>query len=230
MGDAPDRDQEQNGEGRERDGHHADGAVSNRDGAAQVPECGDDDDGEFEQQSAVAVVELGEDAGEVERDGGGIDGHVEDTGGQRQPGDLEAPEPAEGAMSPDIEAAFVRDGRGEFADHERCRQAPEDRDEGEQKQRAVETGHADDVLKTVRAARDHEIDGRDERKETEAGGFGLAGVEDRRDLLRRMADVQVNMRVAGTRVPEGQRLRWCRQIFIFFATQTIVSRCKVLTH
>ncbi len=51
-------------------------------GAAEVPERGDDDDGELEQERAVAVVELGEDTGEIERDGGGVDRHVEDAGGE----------------------------------------------------------------------------------------------------------------------------------------------------
>ena len=156
-----------------------DGAVADGDGAAEVPERGDDDDGEFEQEGVVAVLELGEDGHQVERDGGGVDGHVEDAGGEREPGDLEAPEAAEGAVGPDVEAAFVGDGGGELADHECGGQAPEDGDDGEEKERAAEAGHADDVFETVRAARDHEVDGRDERKETEAGGFGLAGAGDR---------------------------------------------------
>ncbi len=123
-------------------------------------------------------------------------------------------------MGPDVEAAFVGDGGGEFADHERGGQAPEDGDDGEEKERAAEAGHADDVFEAIGAARDHEIDGRDKRKETEAGGFGLAGGGDRSDLLRRRADVEVNTRgMKGGRGKWG--LPWCRQIFIFFATQTI---------
>ena len=156
-----------------------DGAVADGDGAAEVPERGDDDDGELQQEGVVAVLELGEDGHQVERDGGGVDGHVEDAGGEREPGDLKAPEAAEGAVGPDVEAAFVGDGGGEFADHEGGGEAPEDGDDGEEKERAAEAGHADDVFEAVGAAGDHEVDGRDERKETETGGFGLAGAGDR---------------------------------------------------
>jgi hypothetical protein len=82
-------------------------------------------------------------------------------------------------VGPDVEAAFVGDGGGEFADHEGGGKAPEDGDDGEEKERAAEAGHSDDVLKAVGAARDHEVDGRDERKETETGGAQLARVGDR---------------------------------------------------
>ena len=82
VGDAPEGDDEHDGEGRERDGHHAHRAVADGDRAAEVPERGDDDDGELEQESVVAVLEFGEDGHQVKRDGGGVDGHVEDRGGK----------------------------------------------------------------------------------------------------------------------------------------------------
>jgi len=127
----------------------------------------------------VAVLEVGEDGHQVKRNGGGVESHVEDAGGEGKPGDLEAPKAAKGAVGPDVEASLVGDGRGELADHQGCGDAPKKGDEGEEKQRAAEAGHADDVLEAVGAAGDHEVDGRDERKETEAGGFGLADAGDR---------------------------------------------------
>ena len=44
---------------------------------------------------------------EVEGEEGGVDGHVEDAGGEREPGFEVAPEGAEGALDPDIETALI---------------------------------------------------------------------------------------------------------------------------
>jgi len=60
-----------------------------------------------------------------------VDGHIEDRGGERKPGFLKAPEPAERAADPDVEAAFLGHGRGEFADHEGGGQAPDEGNDGQ---------------------------------------------------------------------------------------------------
>ena len=131
-------------------------------------------------------------------------------------------------MGPDVEAAFVGDGGGEFADHQRGGEAPEDGDDGEQKERAAEAGHADDVLEAVGAAGDHEVDGGDERKETKAGGARLAGAGDWCGLLCWLECVSLMWKlpctagwsrfVGGVRSWDSANLR---EACILFETQTI---------
>jgi hypothetical protein len=115
----------------------------------------------------------GRDAGEIEDEDDGVDGHVEDAGGEREPCLLKAPEGAEGAADPDVVAAFRREGGGEFADHEGGGEAPDEGDAEEQEQGAAVARVAEDVFEAVRAAGDHEVGGADEREQTHfGGGFG----------------------------------------------------------
>ena len=68
----------------------------------------------------------GGDAGEVEDEGDGVDGHVKDAGREGEPCLLEAPEGAEGSADPDVVATFFGDGTGELADHEGGGERPDD--------------------------------------------------------------------------------------------------------
>ena len=120
--------------------------------------------------------EAGASVREIEDEGGGVDGHVEDAGGEGEPGFLKSPEASHGAADPDVEAAFFGDGAGEFADHEGGGEAPEEGDEGEEEERAAVAGDADDVFKAVGAAGDHEVGRRDERQQPHLAGAGVSCV------------------------------------------------------
>ena len=143
----------------------------------EVPERAAKDDGECPEDAAIAGGPGGREAGEVEDEDGGIDGHVEDAGGEREPGLLKAPEAAEGAAHPDVEAAFGRDGAGELADHERGGEAPDEGDDGEEEERARVAGLADDVFEAIGAAGDHEVGCGDQRQEPHLASGREAAVE-----------------------------------------------------
>ena len=163
----PERDGDQYDEGREENAEHHDGALADDLCAFEVPEGAGDDDGKGPEGSAMALSPGGLDVAEVEDEDGGVDGHVKDTGGEGEPGFLESPERPKGAMDPDVEAAFGGDGTGEFADHERGGETPEEGDDGEHEESAQVAGLADDVFEAVRAAGDHEVGGPDEREQSE---------------------------------------------------------------
>ncbi len=99
---------------------------------------------------------------EIEHERGGVDGHVEDGGRQRQPRFLKSPEGAEGAPHPGVESAFVGDGRGQLAEHQRGGKAPDERQEEENQQGELVAAETDHIFKVVRAARDHEVGGREQ--------------------------------------------------------------------
>ncbi len=132
----PEAGGDEDDEGREQDAEERDRGLADGLGAAEIPERAAEDDGELPEGAAIAGGPGGREAAEVEDEDGGVDGHVEDAGGEREPGLLKAPEAAEGAAHPDVEAAFGRDGAGELADHERGGEAPDEGDDGEQEERA----------------------------------------------------------------------------------------------
>ena len=94
-----------------------------------------------------------------------VDGRVHEDGQRPPPGRLEAPEVAQAAARPDVEAALARDGGAELAGDERHRQRPEDGQQDQEQQREPRTRRRDHVLDAERAARhedvDHEEDGDD---------------------------------------------------------------------
>ena len=119
--------------------------------------------------------EAGRDAREIEDEDDRVDGHVEDAGGEREPRLLKSPEAAEGAADPAVVATFLGQRGGEFANHQRGGQAPDERDDEQQEQGAAVAGVAEDVLQTIRAAGDHEVGRSDERKQPHfAVGFAQA--------------------------------------------------------
>ena len=185
----PEDDEDEDGKGREQRGHHDEGAFADGLCAAEVPCGGERDDGEFPEKSAMAGGERGREAREIGDEDGGVDGHVKDAGGKREPGLLKTPEAAERASHPDVVAAFGGDGGGKLADHEGGGQAPEERDDEEQKERAAVAGVAEDVLEAIGAAGDHEVGGRDERKETHFAGAVTHGLEGWRENLPQMSNV-----------------------------------------
>ena len=102
---------------------------------------------------------------EIEHEGCGIDGHVEDAGGEGEPGFLESPEGAHRAAHPVVEASIAGHRGGEFAHHQGGGEAPEEREQEQEQEGAAVASFADDVLQTVGAAGDHEICGRNQRQQ-----------------------------------------------------------------
>ena len=158
---------DQDDEGCEQHAEEGDRGLADGFGAAEIPEHAADDDGEFPEDAKAAGGPCGSEAAKVEDEDGRIDGHVEDAGGDRQPTFLKAPEAAEGAANPDVEAAFGWDGAGQFADHERSGEAPDEGNDGEKDKRASVTCFADDVFEAIGAAGDHEVGGGEERDEAQ---------------------------------------------------------------
>ena len=120
-------------------------------------------------RAAIAGGKAGGEAREIEDEDDRVDGHVEDAGGKREPRLLKSPEAAERAAHPAVVAAFFGQRGGEFADHQRGGQAPDEGNDEQQQQGAAVAGVAEDVLQAVRAAGDHEVSRPDKR---EAAAFG----------------------------------------------------------
>ena len=183
----PQADGDEDGEGREQKGEEADGSLADGLCSAQVPCGADEDDSQLPERGAWASGERGRDAGEVEDEDYGVDGHVEDAGCEREPGLLKSPEGAEGAAHPAVVASLLGQSGGELADHERGGQAPDQRDEEQQEEGASVAGVAQDVFQAVGAAGDHEVGGCDEREQTHlAVGFAQATASGEDLLLRRI--------------------------------------------
>ena len=150
---APESENDEDDEGRKEQRGHPDGVSAHAGRAAQVPRAAKDDDSQRPEVIAWRGGERGTEFAQVEDEDGGVERHVKDAGREREPAFLVAPERAESAANPDVEAAFGRNGGGELADHQRGGQAPnegqdEQNDDGPAKARA-----AKDVLHAVRASR-----------------------------------------------------------------------------
>ena len=103
----------------------------------------------------------------------GIERHVEDAGGEREPAFLVTPEGSQPAAHPDVEAAFRGDGRGEFADHQGGGQAPEQRQREQNEDGAAVSCAAQNVFNAVRPAGDHEVGGGDQGQEADLAQGGM---------------------------------------------------------
>ena len=123
----PEAGGDEHGEGSKQQDEHADGAFADDYCSAEVPEGAEEDDGESPEGSAVACGPERFDAAEIGDEDDGVDGHVEDAGGEREPGFLESPEAAECATDPAVVATLFGQRGGEFADHERGGEAPDER-------------------------------------------------------------------------------------------------------
>jgi len=106
---------------------------------------------------------------EIEDEERGINRHVENAGGEREPCFLKSPEITESAADPRVVAAFAGQRARQFADHESGGQTPQDR-EKKQNQNSVTVARAgDDLLGAIGAAGDHKEGSSDERPERELG-------------------------------------------------------------
>ena len=124
---------------------------------------------------------------QIENEERGIDGHVEDACGHRQPCLLVAPERTERPPHPHIETTFGGDGARELADHQGCRQAPDQRENQQNDQGADISGPAQNIFNPIGAAGNHEEGGGDERDQPQLGKPLLASP--RRNLSKRDGDL-----------------------------------------
>jgi len=106
---------------------------------------------------------------EVKDEERGINRHVEDAGGEREPSFLKSPEIPKAAADPSVVAAFTGQRARQFADHECGRQTPENREKKQNQNAVAVTRARDDLLGAVSAARDHEESRSDERPERKLG-------------------------------------------------------------
>jgi len=100
----------------------------------------------------------------------GVDGHIENTGNEREPGFLKAPEFPQAAAHPGVIASFGGDGAGEFADHVGGGQAPQERRDEKYQNPTGVARTVDDVFSTIGAARNHEERGGHQGPEREFRG------------------------------------------------------------
>jgi hypothetical protein len=180
----PESSDNEDDEGSEKDAEENDRPLADGFGAGEVPDGASEDDGERPDHGAMARRPGGSDAGEVGDENGWVDSHVEDAGGERHPGLLEAPEATHGAANPDVVAALVGDGAGELADHERGGERPDKRDNRHHDKGTHVAGLADDVFEAVRSAGDHEVGRGHERQEAELVAGGMFGSGHRRRGVR----------------------------------------------
>jgi hypothetical protein len=106
---------------------------------------------------------------EIEDEERGIDRHIENAGGEREPRFLKSPEISKAAADPRVVAAFAGQRAGQFADHEGGRQAPENREKKQNQDAMSVAGAGDDLLSAIGAARDHEKGRSYQRPERELG-------------------------------------------------------------
>ncbi len=110
---------------------------------------------------------------QVEHKDGGVERHVEDAGSKGEPAFLVAPEWAETAAHPDIEAAFGRNGRSQFADHEGGGQAPQQRQRKQDDDGAAVPCAAQNVFNAIGSAGNHEVGGGNKGQEADLAQGGM---------------------------------------------------------
>src|SRR2546427_5617900 len=117
----------------------------------------------------------------------GVDRHIEDRGHQREPCFLKSPEVAHGAANPGVITALERQSARQLADHEGCRQAPENGSEQKDEDRAAVSGAVNDVFCAIGSARDHKECCGHQRPQSEANRFFVIGNGGYEDFLTRGA-------------------------------------------
>ena len=99
-----------------------------------------------------AFLKPREHAGEVGDEQRGINRHIEDGGDQREPGFLKSPEVSHGAANPGVVTALVGQRARKLADHEGRGQAPEQRGEQQDQNRASVACAVHDVFGAIGSA------------------------------------------------------------------------------
>ena len=125
--------------------------------------------------SAISLLEPREHARQVGHEQRGINRHIENGRDQREPGFLKSPEISHRAAHPGVVAAFVGQRAREFADHEGRRQAPQQRGEQQNQNRASVTGAVHNVFRAIGSAGHHKEGGGDQRPQRETDEFFPVG-------------------------------------------------------
>ncbi len=164
---APESENDKDGKGRQEQHGHPDRVSADAGHAAQVPRATKDDNRQRPEVIARGGGERGAEFAQVKDENAGVERHVEDAGREREPTFLVSPERPEAAAYPNVEAAFGGDGGGEFADHERGGQAPDERQDQQDDDGPAKTRATEDVLHAVRAPRHHKERGGDQGQKEE---------------------------------------------------------------
>ena len=130
-----------------------------------------DDHRERHPPAAIPLLKPREHARQISDEEGGIDCHVEDGRNQREPGFLKSPKVAHGAAHPGVVAAFLGQSARKLADHESRGQAPEQRREQQNQNRASVAGSVDDLFGAIGSARHHKEGGGDQGPHGEPNEF-----------------------------------------------------------
>ncbi len=169
---APEAKKNEDGKRREKQHGHPDGVSADAGRAAQIPRAANDDDSQRPEVIARGRGERGAEFAQVEHEDGRVERHVENAGREREPAFLVAPEWPEGAPHPDVKAAFIRNGGGEFADHERGGQAPDDGQNQQDDDSPAKARAAENVLHAVRTTGHHEECGGNQGQKKQFFGGG----------------------------------------------------------
>ena len=120
--------------------------------SGDVKQCASDHNEQRNPPSAIAFLKPRKHPGQVGHEQRGINRHIENGRNQREPGLLKSPEVAHGAAHPGIVAAFVGQRARQLADHEGRRQAPEQRREQQNQDRAPVAGAMHDFFRAIGSA------------------------------------------------------------------------------
>src|ERR1700733_12195637 len=99
---APEAENNEDNEGREKEHGHPNGIFANAGRAAQVPRAAYDNDTQRPQVITRSGGERGAELAQIEDEDGRVKRHVEDAGREREPAFLVAPEWPEGTAHPDV--------------------------------------------------------------------------------------------------------------------------------
>src|SRR5437870_4546758 len=119
---------------------------------------------------------------------------------------LESPEVAHGAAHPGVITALEGQSARQLADHEGCRQAPENGSEQKDEDRAAVSGAVNDVFCAIGSARDHKECCGHQRPQSEANRFFVIGNGGYEDFLTRGASCG-QFRWLPPRATHSQQLR-----------------------
>ena len=146
--------------------------------ARNIKQRADNHHAQRHEYAAMIFLKPGKHAREIRDEQRGINRHIENGRNQRQPCLLKSPEISHRAAHPGVVAAFKRQRARKLADHERSRQAPQERREQQDEDAFPIPGAMHDVLGAIGAARYHKEGSGDQRPQREANRF-FAGTNSR---------------------------------------------------
>src|SRR5439155_10873238 len=111
----PKSERKKDGERSKQESEQTDGTLPDRRRAAEIPRAAKDHHGQRPRVTMPAGGERRAEFAEVENEDGGVDGHVEDTGGEREPAFLKSPERPQSASHPDVKTTLSRKSTRELS-------------------------------------------------------------------------------------------------------------------